>query len=181
MSKKSKLKNTVILHNGYAEIIAESANYKHSVLIDIEDIQKVGKVRVTNKLYAYQCKQNAKPVSCVVMNFDSNRKKVVDHINGNRLDNRKSNLRIVSQRQNVTNKRTYVRNNTGVVGISYRENGKYKYYRVSLTIPNTKSRNNRQGKKYTKQFNISRLGKEKAFLLAQEHLLEKKKEFGYLI
>lgn len=166
--------NTVILHNGYVEVIVESKTYKHSVLLDIEDLHKVGKMRISNTGYAYQAKQNGKSVSNLIMDHEPNRSNVVDHINTNRLDNRKINLRNVSQQQNTQARKTFIRNNTGSIGISFRENGGYKYYRVSLTNPET-------NKRFTKQFNINKLGKSVAFSLAEKCLSEKKTEFGYLI
>ena len=168
------IKNEIILHNEYVEIIVKSKNYTHKVLLDIDDLSKVGKIRISNTGYAYQCCTKAQSVANLIMNHPANRNTVVDHINGNRRDNRKSNLRIISQQANTQARKTFVRNNTGTLGISYRENNNYKYYRVSITNPITL-------KRFTKQFNINKLGKEKSFELANECLNQKKIEFNYTI
>ena len=49
------IKNEIVLYNGYVEIIVKSKNYVHKVLLDIEDLPKVGKIRISNTGYAYQC------------------------------------------------------------------------------------------------------------------------------
>lgn len=51
--------------------------------------------------------------------------KVIDHINGNRLDNRLCNLRNVTQQENVQNYRVIPKHNsTGYLGVSYYKAGK---------------------------------------------------------
>jgi hypothetical protein len=176
----AKVTNTVILHNEYVELITETDNYIHTVLIDTEDLTKVGKVRISNTGYAYTC-QKSLSVSHVVMNHTSNMKTVVDHINGNTLDNRKCNLRVVYQHENQHNKTRFVRNNTGVIGIAYRKNKGYEYYRVSLTDRSKGVDNNMQGKRITKQFSINKLGKAEAFKQANEYLEMMKIRLGYLV
>lgn len=53
----------------------------------------------------------------------------VDHINGNTLDNRRSNLRIVSNADNAKNRRISKANTTGYKGVSYyKARGKYGAY-----------------------------------------------------
>lgn len=49
----------------------------------------------------------------------------IDHANGNRADNRWSNLRLASQSQNIANARLYATNTTGFKGVSKRQNGRY--------------------------------------------------------
>lgn len=180
----SKIKNQIILHNEYVEIKVTRTgynSYESTVLIDAEDLPKVGKIRVTNANYVHQCNKQQLNVAHVVLNHISNMKTVVDHINGNRLDNRKANLRVVTQAQNANNRTTLPRNNTGIVGIQLRENGSYQYYRVTISDRHTiMGGTQSKTKQLSKQFNINKLGKEEAFKLAKNWLTVKKKEYGYI-
>jgi len=49
----------------------------------------------------------------------------IDHINGDRSDNRPANLRVVTRRDNMRNKRMSDKNTSGVTGVSPTENGKW--------------------------------------------------------
>ncbi len=46
----------------------------------------------------------------------------VDHINGNRIDNRKNNLRICTHKQNIANQKLQKRSKSGYKGVSYYKN-----------------------------------------------------------
>lgn len=61
--------------------------------------------------------------------------KVIDHINGDHMDDRIENLREVTMSENMRNAKQYKNNTSGVVGVSY-DNTSNKW-RVNITPPNT--------------------------------------------
>jgi len=80
----------------------------HEVLLDKEDYERLKGFRyyLHKKGYAYRFTSNKKGKKAVYMHHDVIGKqegKVVDHINRNKLDNRKSNLRHITNRQNLMN------------------------------------------------------------------------------
>ena len=50
----------------------------------------------------------------------------IDHINGNGLDNRLANLRAVTKKDNLKNKKLYSSNSSGVCGVYYTPTGKFR-------------------------------------------------------
>jgi len=85
----------------------------------------------------------------------------VDHINGNKLDNRKYNLRITNKKGNMENRNKYKNNISGFRGVSWH---KYSQSWISQVSHNNK--------RYSKFFH----SKEEA----AEWAASKRKEFGFL-
>lgn len=84
----------------------------------------------------------------------------IDHINRNRLDNRKCNLRVVSLHQNSLNKSVAKNNETGFIGVRKRENGKYQA-RITL---NRKTYNLGTFDTIEEAIEARKIGEEKIFL-----------------
>lgn len=91
-------------------------------LIDIEDVEKVSN-HYWNIHERYVESYTAGPLHRFIMNCAS----MLDHKNGNTLDNRKYNLRECTYRQNSINRKIRTDNKTGYTGVSKR-NGKYIAY-----------------------------------------------------
>lgn len=90
---------------------------------------------------------------------------VVDHIDGDALNNRIENLRVVEQAKNARNVKKHSRNTTGVVGVVLSvvksSSGKvFSYYNATWQV---------EGKMQNKYFSITKLGEDEAFRLACEH------------
>ena len=103
----------IFLYNRKSEKISEA-------IIDLEDLDRmiVFKWRYwRGRIYT----GNTKPISLQhkVLNMEWGSDVVIDHINSNPLDNRKSNLRVISQRNNLLNHTKSTRNTTGFTGLWY--------------------------------------------------------------
>ena len=87
-------------------------------LIDTEDLEKV----LTRKWRYWKGRYytgNYHPVTIHVWLLHPENNEVVDHINGNPADNRKSNLRITTQAKNTINKAIPSNNKSGIMGVSW--------------------------------------------------------------
>ena len=126
MKKRTKFDpNEIIEYDDYAEIVLYDKNCeeKARTLIDLEDVDKV-------KGYKW-CLKNSGHVHNHDIHLhrlimDCPDDMVVDHINHNTLDNRKSNLRRWTQRQNMMNKKC--------TGVSW--DNKSKKWRARITYKN---------------------------------------------
>lgn len=94
---------------------------EQEVMIDKEDLHKIYPSKVDISVYGYALCKRGKRLHRVIL--DCPKGYEVDHINHNKLDNRKCNLRIVTRSENQMNK--VITSNTGEYGISLCQNGRY--------------------------------------------------------
>lgn len=85
----------------------------------------------------------------------------VDHIDGNALNNKIDNLRLVSMQQNATNSKIKNNNRSGQTGVSFHTVNGYSYYEAACQY-------SKNGKKVRlrKLFSVLKLGEDAAFSLA---------------
>jgi hypothetical protein len=113
----------IILRNTYGEEVERTQ-------IDFEDIDNIKQYKwyLTKDGYA---QTKTKNISMKLHRFimDSQNNYIIDHINRNRLDNRKCNLRYVTITQNNINKNKQSNNTSGYTGISWdKEKNKWMAY-----------------------------------------------------
>lgn len=114
--------NEIFEYEDYAEVVLYKQNKEYvRVLIDVEDIEKVKDLKwhLDSRNYA----KNGKLKTLMHRIIMSAKKgEYVDHINHNTLDNRKNNLRIVTNQQNGMNRSLGLDNTSGCTGVSFNKN-----------------------------------------------------------
>ena len=116
-------KNAIIIENDYAKISMYNKNHEIIVqaIIDIDDIPKISRYKWNISKGYVITKQGASHIKLhrLIMGDVLEDGKEIDHINRNKLDNRKSNLRVVTHSENMNNLGISSRNTSGVKGIYY--------------------------------------------------------------
>jgi hypothetical protein len=125
------MKNKYEIRGDVTAIFVRYKNENIEALIDTSDLQIVSEMKST---WSYTISSTHKYIQGIyyvnkqmyrvrmhrlVLGLNSDKKVFVDHINHNTLDNRKSNLRIVTNSQNLQNLRVRSNNKSGVRGVCY--------------------------------------------------------------
>ena len=118
--------NEVRTYENYAEIDTYDShgNVVSTFLLDLEDVEKLGtkKWRTIFKLdkpYLFTGNQKSERIYFHRLIMNPSETQQVDHISGNTLDNRKSNLRLASIQENMCNLKKRKNNTSGVRGVSF--------------------------------------------------------------
>lgn len=98
--------NRINFVDDHAEVIITNKNdeYVCTTIIDKEDVEKISGYRWTFNGKYVRMYKGTSPVYLHRFLLDYEGDLDIDHINGDRLDNRKENLRIVSRAENLWNK-----------------------------------------------------------------------------
>ena len=109
-------KNRIIIYENYAEVELrdKNGNVNGVALIDIEDVEFVKKYKWYLQNQGYMYSSQIGLFHKHKTNFE-----LTDHINRNRLDNRKENLRKATKQINQINRGLQRNNDSGITGVYY--------------------------------------------------------------
>ena len=112
--------NEVVYCEDYAEIILYNINSEEiaRAQIDLEDVEKI--IDIKWRLHEGYCQGIDKMGGRYKLHrllMDCPEDKIIDHVDRNPLNNRKENLRVCTQVDNVKNKSKASNNTSGVVGV----------------------------------------------------------------
>lgn len=125
---RRKRVNTYFDHGDYTEIYDENGR---SFVVDSGDMAKISghywSVRKSKPNYVFAFCNNAK-LSLHRFLLNAGDEDIVDHINHDETDNRKSNLRLCSTQENTRNKSLPINNKSGIIGVCQEANGHWRSY-----------------------------------------------------
>ena len=129
LHRRQRDPNEIVLYDDYAEIILYDADNKECArtIIDLDDVDKVKDIKWCTRGNDYVGNKKVGLLHRFLMDCPENMD--VDHWNHNKLDNRKSNLRVCTRLENNWNQEVYQNNTSGFKGVHYqKQDGKYRAY-----------------------------------------------------
>lgn len=133
-----KENNQFLKFENYYIMKIQYKDFWYDVYIDLDDYEKVSQYHwrashKRNKVYIVtgsKTKQNTQYLHNFLMNYIPNDKDEIDHIDGNSLNNRKNNLRLVSRQENIDNTKVRIDNKIGIRGVC--QNSKNKLFKCDF-------------------------------------------------
>jgi len=129
----TKMAKEIILTQGKVAIV-DNEDYDYLNQFKWYASNKNGKFYVQKKITVSKNK-----TTCISMHrfiMKPNKGMVIDHLDGNPLNNKKNNLRICTHAENMRNSKIRINNKSGYKGVSYQENSNN--YRASIRFNNIK-------------------------------------------
>lgn len=157
--KSNKKSNSAVIKDGL--VYVQFSNAKDSFVVDVADYLKIKQYcwRLDFEGYASST-VNKKTVRLHRILMMPSKHETVDHINRNKLDNQRSNLRVCAQQQNVQNMSLSKRNQSGRIGVYF--NKRDKVWVAQIRIAN-KSKFLGQSESFEDACEIRRLGELKYY------------------
>ena len=126
-SRKSRDDDILFEYEDYAviKLYSKTGEFIDDVFIDKEDVPLAMQYKwclTKGHVSTSDDKNKTIYLHRLVMRLENFNGEVIDHIDGNPLNNRKSNLRICTQHQNVLNHRVARNNTSGVTGVTWDRN-----------------------------------------------------------
>lgn len=114
--------NEIIVNTDYAEVVLYDKDHEEIARskIDLKDVKLVKRYKwnLTPQNYCRNASHEIALHNLIMGDYDT-KNFVIDHINRDRLDNRRSNLRVVDYSMNGFNKGKQSNNTSGHVGVSW--------------------------------------------------------------
>lgn len=119
LDRSIKDPNDIVEYEDHAEIVMYSKQHEETgrAIIDLDDVDKVRGYKWGLRKTGYVISGGGIFLHRLIMNPQDDM--VIDHINHDPLDNRKSNLRICTQQQNMMNNEIRKNNTSGVTGVHF--------------------------------------------------------------